>query len=55
MKTGRCVSAVTTYRWKLKVLLVDEVEDVFDPVLVFWTSQLHRWCQGAHGRYYGLL
>lgn len=43
-----------THRWKLKVLLVDKVEDVFDPVPVVWTSQLHWWCQCAHSQYYGL-
>ena len=52
----KCIlSKRNTYRWKLKVLLVDKVEDVFDPMPVVWTSQLHWWCQCAHSQYYGLL
>lgn len=51
---GRCIRSCNTHSLKLKVLLVDKVEDVFDPVPVVWTSQLHWWCQCAHRQYYGL-
>ena len=50
-----CVQYCTTHRRKFEVLLVDEVEDVLDPVPVIWTRQLHWRCQGAHSCYYGLL
>uniref|UniRef100_A0A3B5Q3Q4 Uncharacterized protein n=1 Tax=Xiphophorus maculatus TaxID=8083 RepID=A0A3B5Q3Q4_XIPMA len=50
-----CKSYCATHRWKVKVFLVDEVENIFDSVLVLWTGQLHWWRQCAHGCYYGLL
>lgn len=49
-----CVRCGDTHRWKFEVLL-DEVEDVLDPVPVVGTGQLHWWCQRAHRHNDGLL